>query len=166
MSTWAGLRPLVANWRGKPSDISRAHVIRTAEPGWWDIAGGKLTTYRLDGRADGRPDGANTWAARRRPAARPPEPLLDPAKCRLQRHCSAGGRAGRGALLPPRMGRAFAGRDDPPHRLASLSGPRPRRWPRKRPAGWPRSWVGVPSNMSVEMADYQAVIRADQACCR
>ena len=47
ISTWAGLRPLVANWRGKPSDISRAHVIRPTEPGWWDIAGGKLTTYRL-----------------------------------------------------------------------------------------------------------------------
>ena len=50
ISTWAGLRPLVANWRGKPSDISRAHVIQQTEPGWWDIAGGKLTTYRLMGQ--------------------------------------------------------------------------------------------------------------------
>ena len=46
-STWAGLRPLIADPRGKPSDISRAHEIRNPEPGWWDVAGGKLTTYRL-----------------------------------------------------------------------------------------------------------------------
>ncbi len=47
ISTWAGLRPLIANPDGSPSDISRAHQIKTPEPGWWDIAGGKLTTYRL-----------------------------------------------------------------------------------------------------------------------
>ncbi len=47
VSTWAGLRPLIANPDGTPSDISRAHQIKTPEPGWWDIAGGKLTTYRL-----------------------------------------------------------------------------------------------------------------------
>lgn len=52
VSTWAGLRPLIASARkteaGKPSDISRSHQIRRAgfEP-WWDVAGGKLTTYRL-----------------------------------------------------------------------------------------------------------------------
>src|ERR1039458_8248745 len=34
---------------GKPSDISRAHEIHNPEPGWWDVAGGKLTTYRLMG---------------------------------------------------------------------------------------------------------------------
>ena len=45
--TWAGLRPLIANPNGTPSDISRAHEIRNPEPGWWDVAGGKLTTYRL-----------------------------------------------------------------------------------------------------------------------
>ena len=44
--TWAGLRPLIASGRGGPSDISRAHEIRMAEPGWLDVAGGKLTTYR------------------------------------------------------------------------------------------------------------------------
>ena len=43
---WAGLRPLIAG-RGRPSDISRAHQIRMSEPGWLDVAGGKLTTYRL-----------------------------------------------------------------------------------------------------------------------
>ncbi len=47
ISTWAGLRPLIAKKDGSPSDISRAHDIINPEPFWWDIAGGKLTTYRL-----------------------------------------------------------------------------------------------------------------------
>lgn len=47
ISSWAGIRPLIANPDGSPSDISRAHQIKSPEPGWWDIAGGKLTTYRL-----------------------------------------------------------------------------------------------------------------------
>lgn len=47
ISTWAGLRPLIADPKGRPSDISRSHEIRTPEPGWFDVAGGKLTTYRL-----------------------------------------------------------------------------------------------------------------------
>ncbi|HVV01075.1 MAG TPA: FAD-dependent oxidoreductase, partial [Verrucomicrobiae bacterium] len=47
ISAWAGLRPLIADPNGKPSDISRSHQIRNPEPGWWDVAGGKLTTYRL-----------------------------------------------------------------------------------------------------------------------
>lgn len=47
VSTWAGLRPLLANPNGKPSDISRSHEIKNPEPGWWDVAGGKLTTCRL-----------------------------------------------------------------------------------------------------------------------
>ncbi len=47
ISTWSGLRPLVADRRGNPSDISRRHEIKMGEPGWWDITGGKLTTYRL-----------------------------------------------------------------------------------------------------------------------
>jgi glycerol-3-phosphate dehydrogenase len=49
ISVWAGLRPLIADSRGKPSDISRSHEIRSSQPGWWDVAGGKLTTYRLMG---------------------------------------------------------------------------------------------------------------------
>ena len=44
--TWAGLRPLIDTGQGGPSDISRAHQIRMPEPGWFDVAGGKLTTYR------------------------------------------------------------------------------------------------------------------------
>jgi glycerol-3-phosphate dehydrogenase len=47
ISSWAGLRPLLAKGRGAASDISRAHEIRNTEPNWWDVAGGKLTTYRL-----------------------------------------------------------------------------------------------------------------------
>ena len=47
ISSWAGLRPLLANPAGAPSDISREHKIHSPEPGWWDVAGGKLTTYRL-----------------------------------------------------------------------------------------------------------------------
>lgn len=47
ISSWAGLRPLLADPNGKPSDVSRSHEIKNPEPGWWDVAGGKLTTYRL-----------------------------------------------------------------------------------------------------------------------
>ncbi len=47
ISSWAGLRPLIANPNGKPSDISRSHQIKMPEENWWDVAGGKLTTYRL-----------------------------------------------------------------------------------------------------------------------
>jgi glycerol-3-phosphate dehydrogenase len=47
ISAWAGLRPLVADPHGKPSDISRRHEVTMNEPGWWDVTGGKLTTYRL-----------------------------------------------------------------------------------------------------------------------
>ncbi|MDQ6630575.1 MAG: FAD-dependent oxidoreductase, partial [Verrucomicrobiota bacterium] len=47
ISSWAGLRPLVANLDGTPSDISRSHQIKNPEPNWWDVTGGKLTTYRL-----------------------------------------------------------------------------------------------------------------------
>jgi len=47
ISGWAGLRPLIDDGHGAASEISRAHEIRRAEPNWWDVAGGKLTTYRL-----------------------------------------------------------------------------------------------------------------------
>jgi glycerol-3-phosphate dehydrogenase len=47
VSSWAGLRPLIASASGQPSDLSRSHRIEQVEPGWWDVAGGKLTTYRL-----------------------------------------------------------------------------------------------------------------------
>ena len=47
ISTWSGLRPLIADPNRKPSDISRRHEIHMPEPGWIDIAGGKRTTYRM-----------------------------------------------------------------------------------------------------------------------
>jgi glycerol-3-phosphate dehydrogenase len=47
LSSWAGLRPLVADRRGNPSDISRRHEVNMSHQGWWDVTGGKLTTYRL-----------------------------------------------------------------------------------------------------------------------
>jgi glycerol-3-phosphate dehydrogenase len=50
IATWAGVRPLIAPREvkaGAPSDTSRSHEIRMPEPGWIDVAGGKLTTYRL-----------------------------------------------------------------------------------------------------------------------
>jgi glycerol-3-phosphate dehydrogenase len=46
-SAYAGLRPLVAAPDGNPSDISREHEIDMPKPGWIDVTGGKLTTYRL-----------------------------------------------------------------------------------------------------------------------
>ena len=46
ISHWAGLRPLIDTGRGGPSDISRAHQIDMPHPRWFDVAGGKLTTYR------------------------------------------------------------------------------------------------------------------------
>jgi glycerol-3-phosphate dehydrogenase len=49
ISHWSGLRPLVADRHGRPSDISRRHEVRMGHPGWWDVTGGKLTTYRLMG---------------------------------------------------------------------------------------------------------------------
>lgn len=50
IATWAGIRPLIAPAKekaGAPSDISRGHKIRVGDAGWIDVAGGKLTTYRL-----------------------------------------------------------------------------------------------------------------------
>jgi glycerol-3-phosphate dehydrogenase len=49
IASWAGLRPLIANGQeaGTPSNTSRSHRIQMTEPGWIDVAGGKLTTYRL-----------------------------------------------------------------------------------------------------------------------
>ena len=47
ISTWAGVRPLIAAAGGHPSVISRSHRIIISPDGWLDAAGGKLTTYRL-----------------------------------------------------------------------------------------------------------------------
>ena len=79
ISAWAGLRPLIANPNGKPSDISRSHEIKNPEPGWWDVAGGKLTTYRLmaEQTVDQIVRELNLTAAACRTAT---EPLLPPAE--------------------------------------------------------------------------------------
>jgi glycerol-3-phosphate dehydrogenase len=47
VSTWAGLRPLIAADPARPSDVSREHEVLDVLPGLIAIAGGKLTTYRL-----------------------------------------------------------------------------------------------------------------------
>jgi glycerol-3-phosphate dehydrogenase len=99
ISAWAGLRPLVADPSGKPSDISRAHEIRNPEPGWWDVAGGKLTTYRRMGEQtvdeivkwlEGL-NGSNEGRVRCRTAQ---EPLLASAET-----------DGVSGILPPEFGR-------------------------------------------------------------
>lgn len=79
IGSWAGLRPLVADPNGKPSDISRAHEIRTPAPGWWDVAGGKLTTYRLmaEQTVDGIERALRGSVSACRTAA---EPLLTPGE--------------------------------------------------------------------------------------
>ncbi len=47
VSTWAGVRPLVAEEGSpSPSDVSRDYEIENEPPGLVTIAGGKLTTYR------------------------------------------------------------------------------------------------------------------------
>jgi len=77
ISTWAGLRPLIADRNGRPSDISRRHEIREPKPGWWDVAGGKLTTYRL--MAEQTVDRFELYLGRSpAPCATAGQPLLDP----------------------------------------------------------------------------------------
>lgn len=93
ISAWAGLRPLIANPNGKPSDISRSHEIRNPEPGWWDVAGGKLTTYRLMAEQT-----VDRIARERKLVAAPcrtaKEPLLPPAETE-----------GVSGILPPEFNR-------------------------------------------------------------
>jgi glycerol-3-phosphate dehydrogenase len=77
--TWAGLRPLIATGQGGPSDISRAHQIDMPEPGWFDAAGGKLTTYRR--MAQEVVDRVVAWQGRRAgPCLTAAEPLLPPGE--------------------------------------------------------------------------------------
>ncbi|MFV2066068.1 MAG: glycerol-3-phosphate dehydrogenase/oxidase [Pirellulales bacterium] len=77
ISTWAGLRPLVADPHGGPSDISRRHEIIMAEPGWIDVTGGKLTTYRL--MAEQTVDQIAEYLGLTPPSCRTAEePLCDP----------------------------------------------------------------------------------------
>jgi len=51
IAVYAGLRPLVATNRGKPTTkLSREHVVDVPVPGLASIAGGKFTTYRIMAR--------------------------------------------------------------------------------------------------------------------
>ena len=79
VAAWAGIRPLVDDPDGDPSDISREHEIAMPEPGWFDIFGGKLTTYRLMGEQ--AVDRIVGLLGRKCPACRTAlEPLLPPAE--------------------------------------------------------------------------------------
>lgn len=93
IADWAGLRPLVANSSGGPSDISRAHEIRSPRPGWWDVTGGKLTTYRL--MAEQTVDLIEDYLGRQpTPCRTATTPILDPAET-----------AGLSGLIPPEVTR-------------------------------------------------------------
>ena len=126
--TWAGVRPLIATGHGGPSDISRAHQIHMPEAGWFDVAGGKLTTYRRIAEQvvdrfiahQGRKAAASCRHRAELPASRLLAGRSDPASRR--RSSAADSAPTRSeALLPPRMGHALGRRDDPPRRLALLS---------------------------------------------
>ena len=93
LSTWAGLRPLIASSAGGPSDISRAHHIGMTEPGWLDVAGGKLTTYRLiaEQTVDRVVEMLGTRAG---PCATKQEPLLN-----------GGGAEAYSSVVPPEVSR-------------------------------------------------------------
>jgi glycerol-3-phosphate dehydrogenase len=93
ISSWAGLRPLIKGGKqGSPSDISRAHQIRNTEHGWWDVAGGKLTTYRLI--AEETIDGLAKERGLKLPSCRTAtEPLIDAASNKYS------------GILPPQFSR-------------------------------------------------------------
>jgi glycerol-3-phosphate dehydrogenase len=66
----------VADPNGNPSDISRRHEVLMNHPGWWDVTGGKLTTYRL--MAEETVDAIAKYLGRSRKACETAtRPLLD-----------------------------------------------------------------------------------------
>ena len=165
ISTWAGLRPLVANWRGKPSDISRAHVIRPTEPGWWDIAGGKLTTYRLMGEQ--MVDRLVEHLGRQTPPCRTAsEKLLEPADA-----------AELSGIAPPPVDQTAVEHYCRHEWAVHLSDVMIRRtswhhyWPEApqmaaQVAGWMAGVLGWSAEQTAgEIAAYQALCRVDRACC-
>jgi len=82
LAHWAGIRPLISTGKvkkGSPSNTSRNHQIRMPEPGWIDVAGGKLTTYRL--MAEQTVDRiARHLKEKLSPCRTAQEPLLEPAE--------------------------------------------------------------------------------------
>jgi len=76
LRTWAGVRALAPDAGGAPSDVSRSHQVQMGSDGWVDVAGGKLTTYRL--MAQQIVDMIMLWLGRERQHCRTAtEPLLD-----------------------------------------------------------------------------------------
>jgi glycerol-3-phosphate dehydrogenase len=163
ISTWAGLRPLVANWRGEPSDISRAHVIRPTEPGWWDIAGGKLTTYRL--MAEQMVDRLTAYLDQKTPPCRTAvEPLLAPEEV-----------ADLSGIAPPPVNQSAIEHYCRHEWAVHLSDVMIRRtswrhyWPdslrmAEQAAGWMASVLGWSAEQTAaELAEYQAICRVDKS---
>jgi glycerol-3-phosphate dehydrogenase len=104
LSSWAGLRPLLADSDGKPSDISRSHQIRSFEPGWWDVAGGKLTTYRL--MAEETIDLIVRWL-QKQPAAKDHSGVRAHSRTAEEPLLPASETAGVSGLLPPTCDRGI-----------------------------------------------------------
>ncbi len=119
ISTWAGLRPLIAQaepayrflMRARqesarprperaPSEMPRSHQIKNPEPGWWDLTGGKLTTYRL--MAEEAVDEVVRWLRRERGQKEIDE------RCRTAEEplLPASQTDGLSSVLPPRFARA------------------------------------------------------------
>ena len=99
ISSWAGLRPLIAHSNESPSDISREHELHSPEPYWWDVAGGKLTTYRLMAqqtvdRVVGSLKTLKNSSRKIAPCRTAEEPLLSPAETE-----------GISGILPPEISR-------------------------------------------------------------
>ena len=121
VSTWSGLRPLVADPHGRPSDISRRHEIGMSHPGWWDVTGGKLTTYRL--MAEEAVDAIGRFLGA------PMQPCADgdrvAARCRRRGGCQRGAAAravrdGGRADVPAGVAAAPRRPDGAAHKLAPL----------------------------------------------
>jgi glycerol-3-phosphate dehydrogenase len=119
ISAWSGVRPLIAagtgkqgrsagkpdRSTGKPSDVSRAHQILSGEPGWFDVAGGKLTTYRL--MAEQAVDRVVRHLGRPAPACRTAdEPLVPDAAAVTVGEAGPAGAAGFSGVVPPAVSRA------------------------------------------------------------
>ncbi len=81
VSTFAGIRPLLADPHGDPSQVSREHRIVFENPGLVTMAGGKLTTFRnmaeqlMDGLIDRTPE----WKGRTAPCVTEHMHLTHPA---------------------------------------------------------------------------------------
>ena len=140
-------------------------MIRTSEPGWWDIAGGKLTTYRL--MAEQMVDRLAAHLDRETPPCRTAEePLLMPTEA-----------VERSGIAPPPVEQPavehYCRREWAVH-LADVMIRRTswhHYWPAapqmaEQVAGWMADSLGwTAEQTAAELAAYQALCRADRACC-